>query len=334
MKRGIKLFIYLFPVFCKSGRLTVYEKIIPVNAKIRDGYKEFLTYKNYFAANGVRFCINESIDKSDEFMFTNMNHFSKKAANMFTDEIIDLLENSDFFDDNYVNTITPDVKKAEFNYLNDLIGKTLVGINEYAAELAVLKKPGKTGAIVMNCNPCTNGHMHLIRTAAAQVDNLFIFVVEEDRSDFPFEERIALVRENCNDLTNVTVLPSGKFIISTLTFPEYFMKAELLPDEKPSVTLDVTAFAVKIAPALGITERFVGEEPFDPVTREYNRAMASILPFYGVEFTEIPRTESGGTAISASRVRKLLKEGDFEAIKPLVPEATYNYLYKNFSKSS
>jgi [citrate (pro-3S)-lyase] ligase len=259
-----------------------------------------------------------------------MIHFTKRGADIFTDEIITLLENSDFFDENYVDTITPDVKKAEFNYLDDLIGKTLVGINEYSAELTAMKKPGKTGAIVMNCNPCTNGHMYLIRTAASAVDNLFIFVVEEDKSDFPFEERINLVRENCKDLKNVTVLPSGKFIISTLTFPEYFMKAELLPDEKPSVTLDVTAFAVKIAPALGITERFVGEEPFDAVTREYNRVMSSVLPFYGVEFTEIKRTESGGTAISASRVRQLLEEKDFEAIKPLVPDATFNYLCKKY----
>jgi [citrate (pro-3S)-lyase] ligase len=103
-------------------------------------------------------------------------------------------------------------------------------------------------------------------------------------------------------------------------------KSELEPSGKPSVINDVTAFAVKIAVALNIKVRFAGEEPLDPVTREYNRVMANLLPFYGVEFVEIKRKETDGEVISASRVRKLLHEGNFEAIKPLVPNATFRYL--------
>jgi [citrate (pro-3S)-lyase] ligase len=158
-------------------------------------------------------------------------------------------------------------------------------------------------------------------------------VVEEDKSDFPFEERIELVRENCRELENVTVLPSGKFIISAQTFPEYFRKSEikeLTTAQKPSAANDLTAFAVKIAPALDIKIRFVGEEPFDKVTGEYNRVMKNLLPFYGIEVSEIARKEEGGEAISASRVRKLLETKDFEAIKPLVPQATYDYLVKKY----
>ena len=51
------------------------------------------------------------------------------------------------------------------------------------------------GAIVMNCNPFTLGHLYLIEYAAKEVDQLFIFVVEEDASFFSFDDRIMLVRE-------------------------------------------------------------------------------------------------------------------------------------------
>ena len=40
----------------------------------------------------------------------------------------------------------------------------------------------------------------------------------------------------------------------------------------------------------------------------------------------VPRKELDGIAISASRVRKLLSEGDIEGVRPLVPDTTYNYL--------
>lgn len=47
----------------------------------------------------------------------------------------------------------------------------------------------KIGAIVMNCNPFTYGHQYLIETAARLVNLLYIFVVEEDKSIFPFSQR-------------------------------------------------------------------------------------------------------------------------------------------------
>jgi phosphopantetheine adenylyltransferase len=326
-KKSVKLLVHLLPLLNKpENKKCYYERLIPIDTYQISNFNKFLGMSNYITSTGVSLVYNTSLNESKEFIFINFHHYTKRGLRIIANEIIHNLENFDFFDDSYIETIAPDVKKAEFNYLDNLIGEVLVGIDEYAAELQTHKKPGKSGAIVMNCNPCTNGHMHLIRTAAAQVDNLIIFVVEEDKSDFLFEDRIAMVRENCKDIKNVTILPSGKFIISTLTFPEYFIKAELLPNEKPSVTLDVTAFAVKIAPALGITVRFAGEEPFDEVTREYNREMQSILPFYGVDFIEIPRAQLGGAPISASRVRKLLEEKDYETIKTLVPEATYDFL--------
>ena len=78
----------------------------------------------------------------------------------------------------------------------------------------------------MNCNPFTLGHQYLIETAIKSCDYLYIFVVEEDKSIFSFKERFKLVQEGTSHLKNITVLPSGKFIISQNTFSAYLKKAQ------------------------------------------------------------------------------------------------------------
>lgn len=187
----------------------------------------------------------------------------------------------------------------------------------------------RMGAIVMNCNPFTLGHRYLIEQALLQCDYLAIFVVQEDQSIFPFEDRIHLVDMCTSDLKNVVVIPSGRFIISSLTFSEYFNKSEM-QDRIIDSSLDVTLFAREIAPCLHITKRFAGEEPFDAVTRQYNETMKRILPEYGIEFIEIPRKKTGADIISASRVRELLEKKDFGNIRTFVPDPTFEYLIEKF----
>lgn len=205
---------------------------------------------------------------------------------------------------------------------------------EYMAYLAHEKTTGtgSVGAIVMNCNPFTKGHRYLVEKAAAEVDFLYVFIVEEDKSFFPFEDRLMLVQKGLSDLKNVKVLKSGKFIISTITFPGYFSK-----DSAKSVavdtSLDVSLFIEHIVPALGISVRFVGNEPLCPITKQYNNTMRAMLPKSGVRFVEYERTELSGEPISASRVRALLDEGtpvSFEELKKWVPEITYDYLKEHF----
>ncbi|MBO4780211.1 MAG: hypothetical protein J5497_06205 [Selenomonadaceae bacterium] len=183
----------------------------------------------------------------------------------------------------------------------------------------------------MNCNPFTLGHQYLVEYAASKVIKLYIFVVEEDKSEFPFADRIELVKHGVKHLSNVEVLPSGKFIISQQTFSGYFNKASL-QDVTVDSSEDVEIFGKEIAPTLGITIRFAGEEPKDNVTRQYNETMKEILPRYGVEFCEIPRKTFGDEPISASKVREALKTGDFDKIRNLVPETTLLYLRGRYSK--
>lgn len=186
-------------------------------------------------------------------------------------------------------------------------------------------KYDKIGSIVMNCNPFTNGHRYLIETACQVVDFLIIFVVEEDRSFFSFEERFEMVKEGVNDFNQVMVVPSGQFILSETTFPEYFLKIQD-EDIYRNVDYDIMLFADYIASELHITYRFVGEEPSDNVTNEYNNAMKRILPGKGITLMEIPRKKDGGMHISASEVRKNMEKNKSEKAYRLVPDTTRKVL--------
>ena len=186
-------------------------------------------------------------------------------------------------------------------------------------------KECKRGAIVMNCNPFTYGHQYLIETASRLVDILFIFVVEENKSVFPFEERFCMVKEDAANYKNAIVVPSGEFMISTITFPGYFLK-EAPTKECYDTFLDLKIFAHYIAPAFKINVRIVGEEPSDPVTAQYNHDMKVILRHEGVDVIEIPRKRYGDEIISASRVRKLLETKQFDVLKKYVPQSTLKYL--------
>ena len=187
------------------------------------------------------------------------------------------------------------------------------------------------GAIVMNCNPFTYGHRYLIEKAAAEVDRLYIFVVEEDKSFFKFNDRFEMVKSGTADLKNVCVVPSGNFIISAFTFPEYFMK-DYVKEKEFDMSSDVEIFGSKIAPALQISKRFAGEEPFDVVTKHYNETMNELLPQYGVQFIEIPRAEtSNGKVINATLVRNMLASNEFDEMREFVPDSTLKVLRERYS---
>lgn len=183
----------------------------------------------------------------------------------------------------------------------------------------------KTGAIVMNCNPFTKGHRYLIEESAKEVDILLIFVLEEEQSFFSFQDRFRMVEEGTKDLENVYVFPGGKFMISALTFPEYFIK-EQIQEAIINPIMDVQIFAKQIAPRLHISVRFAGTEPEDKVTDQYNDTLREILPCYGIQFREVKRLEQGGRTVTATEVRKRIVEGENEGLKELIPKSTYDYL--------
>ena len=180
------------------------------------------------------------------------------------------------------------------------------------------------GAIVMNCNPFTLGHRSLVEYAHNNCDEVIIFAVREDRSVFPFSDRFSLLKQGVRDMKGVEVISGGDYIISNATFPTYFIKGT---DELAAQTkLDATVFATRIAPALNISVRFVGEEPTDKTTLAYNKAMKEVFNESGIELKEIPREQKGNQIVSASTVRKALAEDDWETVYRMVPKTTLVYL--------
>ena len=185
-----------------------------------------------------------------------------------------------------------------------------------------------SAAIVMNANPFTLGHQYLVETAAAACETLHLFVVSEDASLVPASVRKKLVREGTAHIPNVILHDSGPYMISNATFPSYFLK-----DEAAVITgharLDIEIFT-KIARALGISVRFVGEEPASEVTGIYNQIMQEELPKAGIACRVIPRKTASegiaaGSVISASTVRRCLQQEDWSSLSALVPESTLRY---------
>lgn len=207
------------------------------------------------------------------------------------------------------------------------------GIEKYVEKLEIEKRDGDViSSIVMNCNPFTFGHQYLIEEASKNSDIVHIFAVWENRSVFPKEVRLKLLKEGTKHLKNVYVHKGEDYIISNSTFPSYFIK------EKNSIVkihamLDIQIFGKFIAPSLGINKRYVGEEPNDPVTNEYNLTMKEILPHYNIEVVEIPRIKINDSVISASKVREAIKNEKIELLKQLVPSTTYEYLISEEAKT-
>ena len=218
------------------------------------------------------------------------------------------------------------------------------GLHEYRKYLESLARPGKNGAIVMNANPFTKGHRYLIEQAASQVDNLYVIVVKEDRSRFPYAERKSMIEAGCAGLSNVTVCEGSDYAISAATFPTYFLKQ--LDDATPThIALDLDLFVRHIARPLGVTVRFAGSEPEDKLTRCYNEMMSEILPAGGygskdnpagqpIGFVEIPRLEQNGRPVSATALRSALDRGDLKAAMEFVPVSTVPYLIADLAERS
>jgi len=201
------------------------------------------------------------------------------------------------------------------------------GLNRF---LNGLEKPADdaqpVGCIVANCNPFTNGHRYLIETASAQCAWVHVFILSENRGMFSPEERLQMAKDGCSDLANVLIHPTGPYMVSAATFPTYFIKDKLRTGDI-HCELDVRLFGEKLAPALGITRRYVGTEPGCAVTAQYNAHMKQLLPQYGIELIEIERKTFSDSVISASSARSLIAQNQMNSLSGLLPESTLKFIH-------
>lgn len=202
------------------------------------------------------------------------------------------------------------------------------GISAFLDPLPAPCTGGTIGAAVMNCNPFTRGHRYLIETAASECDWVYIFVLSEDRSEFSTEDRMNMVKLGTADLKNVTILPTGPYLISSATFPTYFLKDKANAGQI-QCQLDVEIFLRYFVPKFGICRRYVGTEPLSPVTNAYNEVLKARLPEAGIDVRELSRRQTRGAPISASAVRECLRTDNVAYLAQLVPPTTLDYLIRH-----
>lgn len=225
---------------------------------------------------------------------------------------------------------------------------SLMPLHKYLESLRKLSRPGKSGAIVMNCNPFTLGHRYLIEFAAQEVDNLYIIPLLDSSMGFNYKERREMIRRGTADIKNVTVCEGSAYSISKSTFPTYFLKLLDVATQQ-QIEIDLQIFTKYIAKALNITKRFVGAEPFDPLTRRYNEMMMEILPKNGIEVCCIDRlnifcqsvnlskgnnetdAQMNEDVVSASRVRQLIAANRMHAAMTQVPPSTRPFIMAKFA---
>lgn len=205
-------------------------------------------------------------------------------------------------------------------------------VKAFVQSLVAPVKTGTIGAIVANCNPFTLGHLYLVNEAAQQCDLLHLFILSENVGMFTAAERYEMALQATSHIKNVVLHPTNDYMVSKVTFPAYFLKDSANAADV-NTELDLTIFAECFAKPLGVTHRFVGSEPFCPVTRAYNEQMKHILPDrYGVTVVELPRAAAGHGEISASHVRELLTRGDWDSIRSIVPPTTFAFLQTRRAK--
>ena len=210
-------------------------------------------------------------------------------------------------------------------------------LRTYCSYLESIRHEGRNGVIIMNANPFTRGHQHLIETAARQVDWLYVIVVQEDNGSqtnfhFPYKERKRMIESGTKHLHNVIVAEGSSFQISAATFPTYFLKQRTDATDT-HIALDLDIFTRYIATSLNANVRFVGSEPNDELTARYNQVMHSTLPQHGIEVVEIERL-CHTVHISASAVRRSLSDHSLSEAGAIVPATTMPYLVASLASDA
>lgn len=188
--------------------------------------------------------------------------------------------------------------------MRSLIKNNLGEINEFS----------NVACVVMNANPFTLGHQYLIEEMRKNHDYVLIFLVSEDRSVFSYEEREAMTFLCTSRYDNVLIIPSSKYMVSSLTFPSYFIH-DLEERTENAAELDATIFKVYFMRKLFIKKRYVGSETKDYMIL-YNDVLKDILKD---DLVIVDRCSINNNVVSAETVRSLLEQGSLDEALLYVP---------------
>jgi hypothetical protein len=200
----------------------------------------------------------------------------------------------------------------------------LMGLSQYRREGIM-----QAGAVMLNSNPFTNGHRHLVESAASSMRHVYVFVAEDDKSVFPFSDRLRLTIDGTKHIANVTVIPGGRYIVTQKSI-ESSASGRGRKKTIAGAHFDIEIFARYIANALNIAAVYSGggdRSRESGKSSDFDAAMSEILPRYGIAYNLIPKREYRGAPLSAGLVRSLMREQRFSEIERVVPPSTYTYLW-------
>ncbi|MEG1523663.1 MAG: [citrate (pro-3S)-lyase] ligase [Clostridia bacterium] len=161
------------------------------------------------------------------------------------------------------------------------------GAEEFVHSLPMSASVGDIGCIVINGNPPTYGHLHLIEIAASQCAQLYVFIRSSEHSPLLVADRCLLVRTKTAHLSNVLVCPTGNYLIPYAAFPDYFLR-DCSCSLKIHCQLDLKILLRYFVSILNITKCFIEAKPLSALTVAYNRELLAFLPPHGVQVLEIP----------------------------------------------
>lgn len=192
----------------------------------------------------------------------------------------------------------------------------------------------KIGSICTQANPFTKGHKALVKYASRLMDHVYLFVAQDSLSDIQFIERYNIAVDAVKDLENVTVLSTGFSLSSYKIFPDYFSVAKRRNGfDLTNVWAETRIFAELFCPALGINYRILGEEPLDPYTNKLVEHLSEVLPQFGIQTVIMPRLMTNNNeVISASRVRKLIAEKQYESLEHYITPYAIDTLKRYYSE--
>ena len=218
-----------------------------------------------------------------------------------------------------------------------LIGEGPNGLEKWEKNLkASIGMAEGRSCVVLNANPFTIGQRYLVQLARSRSSSVLVFVIqgrpesgakgnhENTGIEFPFKDRLKMAKEGLSDLSNVTVLPSGPYLISRSDFPKGFLSQDL--GSAPAHAVLDSMVLCHICRSLGIRTIYAGDEPRDELSEIHLNALRQECRNDNIILKVAERKRIGERYVTSSLARQAIADKAVDELKQIVPQTTLSYL--------
>ena len=229
------------------------------------------------------------------------------------------------------------IGKENLDQYLTLIGEGPAGLEKWEEKLkASLGQAEGRSCVVLNANPFTIGQRYLVQLASLRSSSVLVFVVqgrpesgakgnhENTGIEFSFNDRLKMVKDDLSDIPNVTVLPSGPYLISRSDFPKGFLSQDL--GSAPAHAVLDSMVLCHICRSLGIRTIFAGDEPRDELSEIHLNALRQECRKNNILLKVAERKRVGERYITSSLARQAIADKNLDELKETVGDSTLSYL--------